>query len=114
MLLGPHREAHRCWSIQALCLLVLSADVASAQEKTDGGVAVYKRMDELELRDTGQGPRLTMPLQIAGSAGLKVAFIARADGGITTVPLNMFDGRAKDNTMPKADAWVDTDRKSVV
>jgi len=35
----------------------------------------------VEIRDTGRGPVLELPISIQGSAGLKLAFTARATGG---------------------------------
>src|SRR5713101_3306791 len=96
-----------CWLISAFVLLALTPGAAFYQGQTTGGITIYKRLDQLEIRDTGQGPREMVPVQIAGATGLKLAFLARATGGITTVPLNMFDGKTQDNTTPKAYAWVD-------
>ena len=96
-----------CRPIPALCLFALVTTALFAQDTTTGGIIVYKRLEQLEIRDTGQGPSQTVPLQIVGAAGLKVAFLARATGGITSVPLNMFDSKAQDNTTPQAYDWVD-------
>lgn len=77
-----------------------------AQEQA-GGVTVYRKFDELVIRDTGRGPALQLPISIQGSAGLKLAFTARATGGIRTANLNMFDAVSKDNTTAHSYAWVD-------
>jgi GDSL-like Lipase/Acylhydrolase family len=77
-----------------------------AQEKA-GGVVVYRRFNQLVIRDTGQGPALELPISIQGSAGLKLAFTARATGGIRTANLNMFDAVSQDNTTARSYAWVD-------
>lgn len=68
---------------------------------------IYQRIEAMEIRDTGGGPVKDFAVKIAGSTGLKLAFLARATGGITSVPLNMFDSQAEDNTTPKAYAEVD-------
>ena len=72
-----------------------------------GGVTVYRKFDQLVIRDTGHGPALELPISIEGSAGLKLAFTARATGGIRTANLNMFDAVARDNTTAHSYAWVD-------
>ena len=77
-----------------------------AQEQA-GGVTVYRKFDQLVIRDTGRGPALELPISIQGSAGLKLAFTARATGGIRTANLNMFDAVSKDNTTARSYAWVD-------
>lgn len=89
------------------CLVALHASGASAQPAARGAVTVYHRVAELEVRDSGRGPSASIPLAVAGSKGLKLAFVARAVGGITRVPLNMFDARAQDNTTALSYAWVD-------
>jgi len=66
-----------------------------------GSVTVYHRFGSAEVRDKGKGIGKTFPLAIRNSPGLKLAFLARGEGGVTRVPLNMFDRRAKDNTTPK-------------
>lgn len=88
-------------------LVALHASGAAAQPAARSAVTVYHRVAELEVRDTGRGPAATIPLTVAGSKGLKLAFVARAVGGITRVPLNMFDARAQDNTTALSYAWVD-------
>lgn len=102
---GPARNSF--WCCAMFCLLVLTSPSVDGQDQTSGGVTIYQRIDQMEIRDTGQGPVQSIPVQIAGSTGLKLAFLARAIGGITTVPLNMFDRQANDNTTPKAYAQVD-------
>lgn len=56
----------------------------------------------------------TIPIKVAGSKGLKLAFVARATGGVNRVPLNMFDARAQDNTTPRSYAWVDESWRPVL
>jgi hypothetical protein len=72
-----------------------------------GGVTVYRTFHDLVIRDTGRGPALELPISIRGSAGLKLAFVARATGGIRTANLNMFDAVSNDNTTAHSYAWVD-------
>src|SRR5215510_1403949 len=91
----------------AVCVLALLTMPALGQDKSSGGVTIYQRIDQLDIKDAGKGPAHDIPVKIAGSTGLKLAFLARATGGITTVPLNMFDAKAQDNTTPKSYAWVD-------
>ncbi|KPK81658.1 MAG: hypothetical protein AMJ81_10460 [Phycisphaerae bacterium SM23_33] len=67
-----------------------------------GSVVVYHRFGDVDIPDGGQGPAREFPVRIQNSAGLKLAFLARGDGGVDRVPLNMFDQRAKDNTTSKA------------
>mgnify|MGYP005834155011 CR=1 FL=1 len=75
-----------------------------------GGVTIYRRLDELTLRDTGEGTAHSIDLLIRNSDGLKVAFLARGTGGVTTAQFNMFDERSNDNTTSDAyrlvgEAW---------
>lgn len=95
------------WLCVVLCLLALTTPLVDAQDKTSDGVTIVQRIDQMEIQDTGSGPVKDIPVKIAGSTGLKLAFLARATGGIATVPLNMFDSQAKDNTTPKVYAQVD-------
>ena len=81
-----------------------------------GSVVVYRRIGEIVIEDTGEGLAHTIPLAIRGSRGLKVAFLARGwaggkeDFGKTdtgapatwSVPFNLSDRRANDNTTSKA------------
>lgn len=85
-----------------------------SQETTAIEVTVYHQATHLEITDRGKGPRQSIPLQIDGSAGLKLAFLARATGGITTIPLNMFDGQAGDNKTPRSYAHVGQTWRPVV
>jgi hypothetical protein len=96
--------------------LMLGCVNAPAQQGTQqsGGVTVYRKFDQLTIRDTGSGPALELPLRIQGSAGLKLAFTARATGGIQTVDLNMFDTVAQDNTTAQSYAWVDESWRPIV
>ena len=102
------------WLCVTVCVLALTAVPALGQDKSSGGVTVYQRIDQLDIKDAGKGPMHDIPVKIAGSTGLKLAFLARATGGITTVPLNMFDSKAQDNTTPKAYAWVDDSWRPVL
>jgi len=95
------------WFFIVLSLLVLANPPVDGQEKTSSGVTIYARIDQMEIQNTGKGLGQVIPVKIAESTGLKLAFLARAIGGITTVPLNMFDRRAQDSTTPKAYAQVD-------
>ncbi len=94
-------------SIVLACLVFSENPPAVSQASTTDRVVIYKQIAELSIPDAGKGPTKSIPLEIEGSAGLKLAFLARATGGISTVPLNMFDAKAGDNTTPKAYAWVD-------
>lgn len=85
-----------------------------AQPTGAGPVTVYYQVAELQVKDSGRGPAATIPLKIEGSAGLKIAFVARATGGINRVPLNLYDTRAKDNTTALSYAWVDDTWRPVV
>ena len=91
--------------IVPFALMVGCVDIP-AQEQV-GGVTVYRKFDQLVIRDTGRGPVLELPISIQGSAGLKLAFTARATGGIRTANLNMFDAVSKDNTTAHSYAWVE-------
>ncbi len=95
----------RLWLIVPFALMIGCVNIL-AQEQA-GGVTVYRKFDELVIRDTGRGPALDLPISIQGSAGLKLAFIARATGGIRTANLNMFDAVSKDNTTAHSYDWVD-------
>ncbi|MBM4036801.1 MAG: hypothetical protein FJ291_34135, partial [Planctomycetes bacterium] len=75
-----------------------------------GGVTIYRKLDELTLRDTGDGTAHGMDLLIRNSDGLKVAFLARGSDGVTTAQFNMYDERSNDNTTSDAyrlvgEAW---------
>lgn len=94
------------WLCVILCMVAGNVTRLHGQETADG-VTVYHRLSELDMRDHGKGPTATIALHIQGSSGLKLAFLARATGGIDTVPLNMFDRVSQDNTTPKAYAHVD-------
>jgi hypothetical protein len=87
---------------------------ALSQESTPHRVVIYKQIAELDIPDAGKGPTKSIPLEIEGSTRLRLAFLARATGGISAVPLNMFDSRAGDNTTPKAYAWVDDTWRPIV
>lgn len=95
-------------SFGVLVFIFLLLGEAPAQQPTRAGsVLVYLRTQGLRVEDAGDGPARNIPVRIQGSSGLKLAFLARASGGITEVPLNLYDRRAHDNTTPKAYAWVD-------
>ncbi len=87
--------------------VALGSAFGSAQPGARGSVTVYHKVAHLEVRDTGRGPSAAIPVALTGSRGLKLAFMARAVGGITRVPVNMFDARAQDNTTARSYAWVD-------
>jgi len=75
-----------------------------------GGVTIYRKLDELTMRDTGEGTAGGMDLLIRNSDGLKVAFLARGTGGVATAQFNMADERSNDNTTSDAyrlvgEAW---------
>jgi hypothetical protein len=74
-----------------------------------GGVRVYKTVDALTIPDEGQGTKKSLPLPIRGSRDLKIGFLARGTDGVSHVPFNVFDARARDNTTPKAYYWVSED-----
>ena len=67
-----------------------------------GGVTVYRHTPELVIRDPGQGLAPSLDLLIRGSAGLKVAFLARGAGGVDTAAFNLADRVSGDNTTAKA------------
>ena len=87
---------------------------AIGQVDTTNNLIVYKQIAELDIPDTGKGPTKSIPLKIEGSTGLKLAFLAKAAGGISSIPLNMFDAKAGDNTTPKSYAWVENDWQPIV
>ncbi len=95
-------------------MCILNSPWGLAQSDSADDLTVYARMDRLEIKDQGRGPRHHIPLNIEGSSGLKLAFLARATGGISSVPLNMFDATARDNTTPQAYMNVDTDWRPIV
>ncbi len=95
------------WFAVVLCFFPLITSLVHGQDKASGGVTIYQRIDQMEIEDSWSGPVKDIPVKIAGSTGLKLAFLARGTGGITTVPLNMYDSQAKDNTTPKVYAQVD-------
>ena len=86
----------------AVAILLAAAPAAQGEPTRAGSVLVYRQIADMEIRDTGEGLAKTIALSIQNSTGLKVAFLARGDEGVTRVPLNMFDRRAGDNTTPKA------------
>lgn len=67
-----------------------------------GGVTIHRKLDELTMRDTGEGTAHGMDFLIRNSDGLKVAFLARGTGGVTTAQFNMYDERSNDNTTSDA------------
>ena len=67
-----------------------------------GSVLVYRRFEDMQIRDRGKGIAKAIDLKIRGSKGLKVAFLARATGGVKTVPFNMADRRSNDNTTSRS------------
>jgi len=72
-----------------------------------GGVAVYRRFEQMTIPDDGNGTNKQIDLLIRGSEGLKVAFLARGTGGVKTAQFNLYDERAKDNTTSDAYRIVD-------
>ena len=56
-----------------------------------GGVTVYRHLEAIKITDRGQGTARTVPLMIRNAKGLKVGFLARGTGGVTSVPFNMAD-----------------------
>ncbi len=72
-----------------------------------GGVTIYRKVDEVTMRDTGEGTAHGVDLLIRNSDGLKVAFLARGTGGVTTAQFNMYDERSNDNTTSDAYRLVD-------
>ena len=72
-----------------------------------GGVRVYTGVASIEAPDKGKGTQYGMPLPIKGSRGLKLAFLGRGTNGVSSVPLNVMDARARDNTTPISYYWVD-------
>jgi len=79
-----------------------------------GGVTVYRHWDEMTIRDEGGGTLKGISLPIRNSTGLKVAFLARGTGGVTRVPLNLFDARSRDNTTSQAYRWVGPQRQPIL
>ena len=78
-----------------------------AEQSVEETITVYTQVDSIDIKDEGSGPRYSIPIKIEGSVGLKLAFRARATGGISSIRLNMFDTVSGDNTTPKAYADVD-------
>jgi hypothetical protein len=70
--------------------------------KLAGGVTVYRHFPELTIRDRGEGTARTISLLIRNARNLKVGFLARGAGGVSSVPFNMADKIANDNTTSKA------------
>ena len=66
-----------------------------------GSVVVYHRFGDVEIADAGKGPAKAFDVKIRNANALKLAFLARGTGGITSIPLNMYDRRASDNTTAK-------------
>ena len=85
-----------------------------AQNVSPDNITVYTRIDKLEIKDQGRGPKHNIRLNIEGSPGLKLAFLARATGGISRIPLNMFDTTAQDNTTAKAYMNVDDEWRPIL
>jgi len=77
------------------------------QGREVGGVTVYRLLNELAVPEGSDGLSKTIDLVVRGSEGLKVAFLARASGGVTAAALNLYDERAKDNTTSDAYRLVD-------
>ncbi len=98
----------------AFVILMLNSPWALAKETRVDDMTVYTRLDQLDIKDQGRGPKHAIPLNIEGSTGLKLAFLARATGGISSIRLNMFDTIARDNTTPKAYANVDADWRPIL
>jgi len=67
-----------------------------------GGVTVYRRIGAVKIPKGADGTAWVTEILIRGSKGLKLAFLARGGDGITSVPLNIADRRANDNTTPNA------------
>ena len=67
-----------------------------------GSVIVYRHFEDMEIRDRGKGIAKGIDLRIRGSKALKVAFLARATGGVKSVPFNMADRRSNDNTTSRS------------
>ncbi len=82
---------------------------APAQEQPErvGGIERFQRVESITAEDAGKGPRASLSIGIHGSIDLKLVFLARASGGVTRAPVNMYDVEAGDNTTPRAPAWVD-------
>ena len=72
------------------------------QGKRAGSVIVYHHFPEMTIPDRGKGIARSIDLNIRNSDALKVAFLARATGGVSQLPLNMSDKRSQDNTTSKA------------
>lgn len=82
--------------------------------ETIGSIEVYHRFGDHIIEETDDGIGKTFPLRIRGSEGLKVAFLARSGGKIDTVPINMADERANDNTTSKSYRTIETQWTPVV
>lgn len=105
----------RIRTLTALVAATLAAPhPLTAQTTSTGPVTIYHQVTDLQVKDAGRGPAATIPLKVEGSAGLKIAFLARATGGINRVPLNVYDTRARDNTTAQAPAFVDETWRPVV
>jgi hypothetical protein len=100
--------------VVALGSLALSQNPSIGQDSAVKNAIVYQQIAELDIPDIGKGPTKSIPLKIEGSTDLKLAFLAKATSGISTIPLNMFDAKASDNTTPKAYAWVENNWQPIV
>lgn len=79
-----------------------------------GSVVVYRHFPEMSIPDRGKGIARSIDLNIRGSAGLKVAMLARATGGVSHLPFNMADQRSKDNTTSKAYRTIGADWRALL
>ena len=98
----------------SLTLFLFDGPCVFAQHVFPGNITVYTQVDQLEIKDQGRGPKYNIPINIKGSSELKLAFLARATGGISSVRLNMFDTTARDNTTAKAYMNVDEKWRPIV
>ncbi len=100
--------------ILTFALLTLPSPWVFAQNESTDKITVYTRVNQLEIKDQGRGPKHHIPITIEGPKELKVAFLARATGGISKVPLNLFDTTVRDNTTATAYMNVDEQWRPIV
>ena len=98
----------------ALLLFLFNGLWVFAETVAPDNITVYSRIDQLEIKDQGRGPKHHIRINIENPTALKLAFLARATGGISSIPLNMFDTKAQDNTTATAYMNVDEEWRPIV
>ena len=79
-----------------------------------GGVTVYKKLAELAIPVTKDGPSKSLDLHILNAKNLRLAFNVKAPAGIKDLPLNLTDKRKNDNTTSKSYRTVGTEWKPII